>query len=529
MKSTFLILLSLFSFLSIHSQHCSERYKNRIFNTIQIHRDVIYTKNAPKLIGSSLGIETIINRDLKMDIFFPPTTDTVQNRPVVIVAHGGGFIDVAFMGGTLLVGVKENDDVQALCDSLAHRGFIAAAIEYRTGFDVASTTSIKRAVWRGAQDMSSAIRFFRKNAQLLGVNPAQIFISGSSAGAFCAIHSCFVDFYERIPESYAQGMGMNNLGALHSRPIVQLTGTNPYTGNNVSGQDIDSLPLAVASYWGAIADSSFFYGNNKAPVIMFHGDNDIVVSHQCARPFSNVVLAAPATCGSEVMFAALQGQSIDSKLFIESGQGHEYWGALNGSWLPSGPNAFWKNIIDSTISFYYHYAQPQIPVLNLQTSYQAGQIYSFQVQNHQADQSYCWSFTNATIISNNQSSFQIQVQFDSNATVSEIQVSTLSSNDFESQQQINLIQLSQTSSLENISENNFSIYPNPAQEKIYIENSLDEEPMQIHIFNSLGQGIFKNQSDDKQMEIDTYNWQKGIYLFECRNRRGTFVKKIIIQ
>jgi hypothetical protein len=229
------------------------------------------------------------------------------------------------------------------------------------------------------------------------------------------------------------------------------------------------------------------------------------------------------------MFAALQGQSIDSKLFIESGQGHEYWGALNGSWLPSGPNAFWKNIIDSTISFYYHYAQPQIPVLNLQTSYQAGQIYSFQVQNHQADQSYCWSFTNATIISNNQSSFQIQVQFDSNATVSEIQVSTLSSNDFESQQQINLIQLSQTSSLENISENNFSIYPNPAQEKIYIENSLDEEPMQIHIFNSLGQGIFKNQSDDKQMEIDTYNWQKGIYLFECRNRRGTFVKKIIIQ
>jgi hypothetical protein len=157
-------------------------------------------------------------------------------------------------------------------------------------------------------------------------------------------------------------MGMNNLGALHSRPIVQLTGTNPYIGNNVSGQDIDSLPLAVASYWGAIADSSFFYGNNKAPVIMFHGDNDIVVSHQCARPFSNVVLAAPATCGSEVMFAALQGQSIDSKLFIESGQGHEYWGALNGSWLPSGPNAFWKNIIDSTISFYYHYAQPQIPV-----------------------------------------------------------------------------------------------------------------------------------------------------------------------
>ena len=75
----------------------------------------------------------------------PPVTDTVRNRPVVLLGHGGGFINVAFMGGTVMVGTMDNEDVQALADTLAHWGYIAAVIEYRLGFNLGTDKKYQKA------------------------------------------------------------------------------------------------------------------------------------------------------------------------------------------------------------------------------------------------------------------------------------------------------------------------------------------------------------------------------------------------
>lgn len=392
---------------------CGKRYQERYFNSIQIFRDVVYSQNAPALIAATLTTETTINKDLVMDIFTPPVTDTVTKRPVVILAHGGGFINVAFMGGTVLVGTMDNEDVQALADTLAHWGFVTASIEYRLGFNVASPSSLKRAVWRGAQDMSAAMRFFRKNANWFNIDTDRIFTGGSSAGAFCAIHSTFVDDAERIPESFELvPILKKDLGRLHSRPVVELTSFNPFSGNNVLGDDVDSLATGIAAYWGAIADLDWLHmGNNKAPMIMFHGTNDIVVDHECKRPFSGVILTAPVTCGSSKIDSVMNVYNMPHETHIEQGLGHEYWGVLNGDWLPSGPNAYWRDIIDKTSNYFYRIMQPAAPSVTGPDTVMSMVNYTYSIVNPDPNMSYCWEVTGGVIVSPVTNGNSIQVQF----------------------------------------------------------------------------------------------------------------------
>ncbi len=387
--------------LAAQGANCPRRYRQRVFNSVQVYRDVVFSKDAPKLLTASLGIETTWNTDLVMDIYMPPPTDTVTQRPVVVLAHGGGFVNVAFMGGTVLVGTKDNEDVQALADTLAHWGYVAASIEYRTGFDVLSGTSIKRAVWRGSQDVSAAIRFFRKNRQWFGIDPNRVFVGGSSAGAFASLHATFVDGNERIPESLEQTpIVMPDLGALHSRPVVELTGFNPFTGTNVLGNDVDSIAQGVVGYWGAIADPAMLTGNNQAPTIMFHGTDDIVVDAECAQPFSSLILVAPVTCGSIVMDSAMTAIGLQHETYIEQGEGHEYWGVLNGDWLPSGPNAYWYDMIEKTSLFFNKIMRPATPQISGASAAQPQSIQTYSIVNPQPNMRYCWEAVNGTVVGN---------------------------------------------------------------------------------------------------------------------------------
>jgi acetyl esterase/lipase len=526
-----LLILSVQTFFAQNS--CSNRYKERSFNSIQIFRDVKYSKSAPKLIASSLGVETTIDKDLVMDIFMPPPTDTVQKRPLVIIAHGGGFIDVAFMGGTLLVGTKDNDDVQALCDTLAHWGYVTACIEYRTGFDIASTTSIKRAVWRGAQDMSAALRFFRKNAQWFNIDPERVFIGGSSAGAFCAIHSTFIDYTERIPESLQQApLVQLDLGALHSRPVVELTAFNPFAGNNVIGNDVDSLPKGLVAFWGAIADTSMFSGINKAPMIMFHGTADPVVSSQCAQPFASVVLTAPVTCGSEIMDIAMTQRNLPHDIYLAPGEGHEYWGALNGMWTLNGPNAFWDSIISTTADYFYELMRPLAPTLIGPAACAPNTVYTFSVNNPNIGSDYCWEVDGGNILSLVPNASSIDVIFTTNNAIAYVKCTERDRADVISQQRIKGINISTLVSSVNydLKEFDFKIFPNPAGDYFELVVAADEFKHGILDIIDLNGKILRRISvNDKNLKIDCSSISSGYYLLRLISDQKTISKPFIIK
>jgi len=503
---------------------CGQRYKQKVFNSIQIYRDVVYSKNAPKLLTAGLGIETTYGRDLVMDVFMPPPTDTVTYRPMVILAHGGGFVDIAFMGGTVLVGTMDNEDVQALADTLAHWGFVAACIEYRTGFDVLSGTSIMRAVWRGSQDISAGVRFFRKNHQWFGINPNQVFIGGSSAGAFACLHSTFIDDNERIPESFEQTpIVMPDLGGMHSRPIEELTGFNPFVSNTVLGNDMDSIAKGIASFWGAIGDTAWFAGQNKAPVIMFHGDNDLVVDAECAQPFSGLILVAPTTCGSIKMDTPMTRNGILHETHIEPGQGHEYWGVTNGDWGASGPNAFWLPMIQQTTSFFYKLIQPATPNIVGALGASPNSIHTYAIQNPSPNTKYCWQVTNGTIININNRTDSVRVIWANANVIGQVKAQALDRAEVASlQRSINIYVNSSVVSVEESNSQQFSIraYPNPTQHSLFVElqTSSQSAPLEMSLWDMLGRCVYTqkiNQPQTEQLlELPVSDFPAGTYLLQ---------------
>ncbi|MCH2022771.1 MAG: carboxylesterase family protein [Saprospiraceae bacterium] len=536
MRILILILLPFIIQSSVFCQ-CIERYKQRYFNNIDIHRDVVYRKDAPSLIASTVFGETLINKDLVMDIFMPTASDTVTNRPVVVIGHGGGFVNVAFMSNTIMVGTMDNDDVQALADTLAHWGYVAAVIEYRLGYNLLSSSSINRAVWRGTQDMSSAIRFFRKNASWFGIDPERVFSVGSSAGAFGALHSAFVDFHERDAETYELSPGsFNDLGHLHSCPVVSLSTFDPFSGLNVVGNDVDSIPNGVATYWGAIADLKWLYqGNNKAPIIMFHGTNDLIVDYKCAKPFSNVVIVAAETCGTYMMDSVLTAHNMLHEAYYGQGQNHEYWGALNGEWLPGGPNAYWPDIIQKTADFFYNLMKPEIPLISGPNNVIHSTNYSYTILNPLPGYTYCWEVGGGVIVSPVTNSSTIDVQFYNTTNQGYVTARAIDSGHFVSEKAVVFTIV--TTDVDNITKtpsiSTINLKPNPAKKRCIVSfiSSLELEG-QLLVYNAFGVEVFNNSininigENHKNLDLDKLN--QGIYFVEVRTPKTKVVERLII-
>lgn len=537
MKAVFLLLL-LTSLSQVSFSQCSKRYQERVFNSIQKFENVVYSQDAPALIAATITTETTFDKDLIMDIFMPPVTDTVLDRPVVILAHGGGFINVAFMGGTRLVGTMDNEDIQALADTLAHWGYVTASIEYRLGFNVLSASSLKRAVWRGAQDMSAAIRFFRKNATWFNIDPNKVFVGGSSAGALCALHSTFVDDTERLPESFEiTPILKKDLGQLHSRPVVALTGTSPFVGSNVLGNDVDSIPQGIAAYWGAMADLDWMHqGNNKAPVILFHGTNDLIVPYKDGRPFSGVILTAPEMYGSYLMDSIMTLHNMPHEFYTAQGEGHEYWGALNGDWLASGPNAYWPDMLNKTASFFYQLMKPAAPQITGVDTIAHSTNTTYAIVNPLPGYSYCWEVQNGVVVSPITNGTSVDVQFyniagqgyvtaraiDPAGTASEkgLAVTTISPSIAVQQLHSQLLQL--------------KIAPNPANQvaQLYMESQQTGLAI-LTLSNSLGQICQQKQvlitTGSNTTQLDLGHLPRGMYLVKVQIEGKQLIKQLMVK
>ena len=105
------------------------------------------------------------NRDLRLDLYRP--LDQKHNHTAVLLLHGGGW----------RMGDKSMMDRFGL--ELARLGFLAVAPEYRL---------LGEAPWPAQlEDVKSAIRWTRTNADSLDIHPDRIAVLGFSAGAHLAL------------------------------------------------------------------------------------------------------------------------------------------------------------------------------------------------------------------------------------------------------------------------------------------------------------------------------------------------------
>jgi para-nitrobenzyl esterase len=236
---------------------------------------------------------------LAMDVY-TPVGDENKKRPLLIMAHGGSFI-----GGSRL-------DLKELCEDAAKKGYVVASIDYRLlslSNGIPDSLAMIDIGIKASQDMKAAIRFFRKNAQSsnsFGIDEANIYIGGVSAGAITALTAGLLDNEDPIP-SYIKSIIDKNGGLVGSSGEAD----SKTLSNEVKG---------IVNYSGAVISLNMVDKNDPA-IYSIHGDNDNVVpvNYDWAMVGNIRIIKL---YGSRELHVRAKDLGLKPQLTIVSGSGH---------------------------------------------------------------------------------------------------------------------------------------------------------------------------------------------------------------
>jgi hypothetical protein len=288
MKKTVLLVTGLCLVTSF--LHAQQRYLEEVFTTVDVTKDVKYGENYSVLTG------TPVLKDLLMDVY-EPQGDTHTNRPLIILAHAGSFLPKGT--NTLPLGVKEDSCMIEMCTQFAKRGWVAASIDYRLGWNPTSTDAdvragtIMNAVYRATQDMKACVRYFKLQHGTYKIDSTKITVGGSNSGGYMAV----------TYTSLNKAAELQLLKLRHSvtgDPYVDQAITGGFDGeggtagvNNYSNPGASSTVQLSLNLGGALGDTSWQEAG-EAPIINFHGVEDALT------PYKTAVVIVAATMQSVV-------------------------------------------------------------------------------------------------------------------------------------------------------------------------------------------------------------------------------------
>ena len=160
--------------------------------------------------------------DLFMDVYNPAagsaTTFEGMQKPTVIFMFGGGFIQ----------GTRDDESYNSWFRMLTDNGYRVISIDYRLGLKgskkvgVAQVNVLDKAIHMAVEDLFSATNFIIENADQLKVDPSNIVISGSSAGAISVMQAEYeianrTSWASVLPQGFNYAGVMSFSGAILSR------------------------------------------------------------------------------------------------------------------------------------------------------------------------------------------------------------------------------------------------------------------------------------------------------------------------
>lgn len=227
-------------------------------DSIQVMKDVQY--------GSAVNMWSKQTESLKMDVYFSPDSDARKARPVVVHAHGGGYI----------YGSKNDNEVQMR--ALASRGYIVACIDYRLVSVLAlGELATRHPPMSGAEDSRAAVRFLKSKAAEWKLDVDRFALSGNSAGAMSALYHAFAK------TSQSEGSGGNPEQSSAINAVVSISGG---LVDQVLCNSVDPVTFVPS---GCLFNGEDFTNELQAgdvPVAFVHGMADVTV------PFRNSLEAA---------------------------------------------------------------------------------------------------------------------------------------------------------------------------------------------------------------------------------------------
>jgi Secretion system C-terminal sorting domain len=271
------ITITLFSF-----DLGAQRFLTEVFTNVTTTSNVVYGLNISVLTGVPAA------DTLKMDIY-EPSTDTMSERPVVLVFPTGNFLPAVLNGGPN--GQRTDSAVVEVCTKLAKRGFVAAAVSYRTGWNPVSpdqnvrTSTLINAAYRGMQDAHNAVRFFNMGYQNLGnpfgIDTSRVIIGGIGTGGYVSYVMMYFDKNKdmMIPKFF-------NFDSVPPQPYVDTLLSGNYSGTVQAPLNVPNLPTFSSNVHfgfamgGAIGDSGWVDPKNTTPFVAFQNPLDIFAPYK---------------------------------------------------------------------------------------------------------------------------------------------------------------------------------------------------------------------------------------------------------
>ncbi|MEP0987846.1 PKD domain-containing protein [Ekhidna sp.] len=215
-------------------------------------------------------------------IVYEPSDDSRTDRPVVAIMGGGAF------EGTNL------DLMEPLAINLVNHGAIVALLAYRVIDTEDGTTELVNA----QQDCRTAVRYLRKEAINLGINPEHIFIGGNGSGAFAALFHAYVD---ESDFSSAELDIINGLGGLE--------------GENQGNTGFNSEVSGIVSLAGGMYNTLDPVTNQDVPIYAIHGTSDTEVPYDSKA-------TTPITYGSKSIVDKVNSVGLKGQLYTIEGGSH---------------------------------------------------------------------------------------------------------------------------------------------------------------------------------------------------------------
>ena len=230
--------------------------------------------------------------DLFLDVYNPARTSQTyfegKEKPTIIFMFGGGFIR----------GERNNESYNKWFRQLTENGYRVVSIDYRLGLKgstkvgVAQVNVLDKAIHMAVEDLFSATNFIIENAAELKINPENIVISGSSAGAIAVMQAEY-EIANRTLWSSVLPEGFNYAGVM-------------------------SFSGAILSREGKVD-----YKTTPCPTLMLHGTADELV------PYEQIAVLNLGFFGGGKLVKRFEKYDLNYNMYHFIDYGHEIAGSMD--------------------------------------------------------------------------------------------------------------------------------------------------------------------------------------------------------
>jgi len=286
------VLLALTMVSAWSASSAQVRYLNEIFQEVTVTEGVQFAQNYQFLTGTPFI--SPINTDI-----YTPTGDTDVSRAAVIVLHTGNFLPKYLNGSAS--GNNKDSSIVEISTRFAKRGYVVLTPNYRMGWDpLNASPDVRRgtllvAVYRALNDVKSLVRYAKKEATTLGIDPGKIILYGNGSGGYLTLAYAGLDRIEELEnEVSGKWISETTIGPFTENELYLDTAivgdVNGFGGalnvNNHPGFSNDVLACINAG--GALGDSAWMESGEPA-IISFHVPTDPFA------PFEGGLVIVPTT------------------------------------------------------------------------------------------------------------------------------------------------------------------------------------------------------------------------------------------